>query len=422
MTLRDLMGRGRPRSRSRLSPTPATASPRGRCFFAFRGSPVTATSSPRRGRTGRRGARDASARSTWACRRWSSTTCAPRWAPRPPASTATPPRSSTWSASPARTARRRPPSSSATCSRPPGRQTGLLGTVKRVVGGVEEEVERTTPEAIDLQATFRRMLDAGDTAVAMEVSSHALELGRVAGIRFAVKLFTNLTQDHLDFHGTMEAYFAAKRRLFDEPGVAVVNVDDEHGRRIASEVDAVTFGIESATPTTARARSSSTSRARASCSTRPDGPLELDSPLPGLFNVLNVAGAIAAVRSLGVGRDLARGLPARARSLRARGRGPGLRRARGLRAHARLARERAAHRARAHQRAPARGVRRRRRPRPQQAAAHGPRRARAGRPRARDLRQPAQRGAGGDHRPGHGGRRPGGRARRRPPPRDRAAR
>ena len=109
---------------------------------------------------------------------------------------------------------------------------------------MEEEVERTTPEAIDLQATFRRMLDAGDTAVAMEVSSHAIELGRVAGIRFAVKLFTNLTQDHLDFHGTMEAYYAAKRRLFDEPGVAVVNIDDEHGRRIASEVDAVTFGIE----------------------------------------------------------------------------------------------------------------------------------------------------------------------------------
>src|SRR6187455_441729 len=102
-----------------------------------------------------------------------------------------------------------------------GRQTGLLGTVKRVVGGVEEDVERTTPEAIDLQATFRRMLDSGDTAVAMEVSSHALELGRVAGIRFACRVFTNLTQDHLDFHETMEAYFLAKRRLFDGPGLSV---------------------------------------------------------------------------------------------------------------------------------------------------------------------------------------------------------
>src|SRR5680860_1538802 len=84
-----------------------------------------------------------------------------------------------------------------------GIQTGLLGTVKQVVGGVEEPVERTTPEAIELQGTFARMLAAGDAACAMEVSSHALELGRARGIRFAAKAFTNLTQDHLDFHGTM---------------------------------------------------------------------------------------------------------------------------------------------------------------------------------------------------------------------------
>src|ERR671934_2110643 len=81
-----------------------------------------------------------------------------------------------------------------------GVQCGLLGTVKRVVGGVTEDVERTTPEAIDLQGTFRRMLDAGDGACAMEVSSHALALERAAGVRFAVAAFTNLTQDHLDFH------------------------------------------------------------------------------------------------------------------------------------------------------------------------------------------------------------------------------
>ena len=95
-----------------------------------------------------------------------------------------------------------------------GTRTGLLGTVKRVVGGVEEEVERTTPEAIDLQRTFRRMLDGGDAACAMEVSSHALALERTAGVRFAVAVFTNLTQDHLDFHADMEEYFLAKRGLF----------------------------------------------------------------------------------------------------------------------------------------------------------------------------------------------------------------
>jgi UDP-N-acetylmuramoyl-L-alanyl-D-glutamate--2,6-diaminopimelate ligase len=180
-----------------------------------------------------------------------------------------------------------------------GRQTGLLGTVKRVVGGIEEDVERTTPEAIDLQETFRRMLDGGDRAVAMEVSSHALELGRVAGIRFACRVFTNLTQDHLDFHETMEAYFAAKRRLFEESGPAVVNVDDEYGRRIAAEVDAVTFGIENDADYRARDIDFDVNGSRFTLET-PDGELRIESPLAGLFNVQNLLGAIAAVRSLGV--------------------------------------------------------------------------------------------------------------------------
>ena len=190
-----------------------------------------------------------------------------------------------------------------------GRQTGLLGTVKRVVGGVEEEVERTTPEAIDLQATFRAMLDRGDRACAMEVSSHALELGRVAGIRFACRIFTNLTQDHLDFHETMEAYFAAKRRLFEETGLSVVNIDDEYGRRIAAEVDCVTFGVEREADYRARDVEFDLMGSRFVCET-PEGDLELRSPLPGLFNVQNVLGAVAAARSLGVpGETIAAALP-----------------------------------------------------------------------------------------------------------------
>src|SRR5215213_6953276 len=180
-----------------------------------------------------------------------------------------------------------------------GRQTGLLGTVKRVVGGMEEEVERTTPEAIDLQETFRRMRDGGDRAVAMEVSSHALELGRVAGIRFACRVFTNLTQDHLDFHETMDAYFAAKRKLFEEPGLSVVNVDDEYGRRLAGEVGAVTFGIEHDADYRARDIEFDVMGSRFQLES-PDGELRIDSPLPGLFNVQNVLGAVAVVRSLGV--------------------------------------------------------------------------------------------------------------------------
>jgi UDP-N-acetylmuramoyl-L-alanyl-D-glutamate--2,6-diaminopimelate ligase len=128
-----------------------------------------------------------------------------------------------------------------------GISCGLLGTVKQVVAGVEEEVERTTPEAIDLQATFGRMLDGGDSACVMEVSSHALVLQRADAIHFQVALFTNLTQDHLDFHADMEAYFAAKRRLFEAgPGIAIVNVDDTYGRRLAAEFESVTFSAEGA--------------------------------------------------------------------------------------------------------------------------------------------------------------------------------
>jgi len=190
-----------------------------------------------------------------------------------------------------------------------GLQCGLLGTVKRVVGGVEEEVERTTPEAIDLQATFRRMLDDGDRACAMEVSSHALELGRASGIRFACRVFTNLTQDHLDFHETMEAYFLSKRRLFEGRGHCVVNVDDEYGRRIAAELDCVTFGIENPADYRASDVRFDLMGSRFRCHT-PDGELELALPLPGLFNVQNALGALAAARLLGVDAEtIAAALP-----------------------------------------------------------------------------------------------------------------
>src|SRR5436190_364464 len=125
-----------------------------------------------------------------------------------------------------------------------GTQCGLIGTVKYVIGGHEEEATRTSPEALDLQRAFRAMLDAGDRACAMEVSSHALELRRTSGIEWACRVFTNLTQDHLDFHKTMEEYFLAKRRLFvDGDAPSLVNVDDPYGARLAEQVDAMTYGI-----------------------------------------------------------------------------------------------------------------------------------------------------------------------------------
>jgi UDP-N-acetylmuramoyl-L-alanyl-D-glutamate--2,6-diaminopimelate ligase len=181
-----------------------------------------------------------------------------------------------------------------------GERTGLLGTVKSVVGGAEHEVARTTPEAIDLQAAFAAMRDAGDTHCVMEVSSHALALGRADAIHWAAAIFTNLTQDHLDFHPTMEDYFAAKRRLFAAgPRVAVVNVDDPWGARLARElegVELVTISIDAAGADLRATQISSDF----SGSTFRAGGLELRSPLPGRFNVYNVLGAVAAARALGV--------------------------------------------------------------------------------------------------------------------------
>jgi len=185
-------------------------------------------------------------------------------------------------------------------------QTGLLGTVKQVVGGAEEPVVHTTPEAIDLQATFRRMVDGGDTACVMEVSSHALELGRAAGIHFACRVFTNLTQDHLDFHADMEAYFLAKRRLFDGPGPAIVNVDDDYGRRLAAELDApTTYALDTDADYRARDVRFDVSGARFTAET-PDGPLAVATPLPGLFNVSNALAALATARTLGVDAETCR--------------------------------------------------------------------------------------------------------------------
>jgi UDP-N-acetylmuramoyl-L-alanyl-D-glutamate--2,6-diaminopimelate ligase len=163
-----------------------------------------------------------------------------------------------------------------------------------------ESVERTTPEAVDLQATFRRMIEGGDEACAMEVSSHALELGRTAGIRFACRVFTNLTQDHLNFHQTMEGYYAAKRRLFEQPGPAVINVDDPYGRRLAGEVEGVSFGIES-DDADLRAVDVHFDVSGASFTVEtPDGALRLTTRLPGLFNVQNALAALGAGRALGV--------------------------------------------------------------------------------------------------------------------------
>jgi UDP-N-acetylmuramoyl-L-alanyl-D-glutamate--2,6-diaminopimelate ligase len=179
-----------------------------------------------------------------------------------------------------------------------GLHCGLLGTVKSVVGGVEHEVVRTTPEAFDLQRTFRAMLDAGDVACAMEISSHALELKRADGVQVRAAVFTNLNQDHLDFHPTMEDYFQAKRLLFASPLTSerIVNADDPYGRRLIEEFDGtITFGIEAE----ADYRAVDVSLDGSFTAVTPDGSFAARVPLPGRFNVSNALAAWAAARALG---------------------------------------------------------------------------------------------------------------------------
>ena len=113
-----------------------------------------------------------------------------------------------------------------------GAKVGLIGTMSNLIGDEEIPTERTTPESFELQGLFARMRDAGCTHVVMEVSSHALTLDRVGGVRFDVAAFTNLTEDHLDFHKTMDAYCDAKAELFARCGKAVINVDDNYAPRM----------------------------------------------------------------------------------------------------------------------------------------------------------------------------------------------
>ena len=174
-----------------------------------------------------------------------------------------------------------------------GRRPGLLGTVEARIGGERRGVQRTTPEAIDLQRLFREMLDVGDRSCAMEASSHASELHRLDRVRFAALVFTNLSQDHLDFHGDMESYFQAKRRLFLEGGPqAAVNVGDPYGRRLAEELpDALTFGFAD------------------DAEIGPQALAGIDVKLRGRFNMENALGALAAGRLLGIADDaIARGI------------------------------------------------------------------------------------------------------------------
>jgi UDP-N-acetylmuramoyl-L-alanyl-D-glutamate--2,6-diaminopimelate ligase len=182
-----------------------------------------------------------------------------------------------------------------------GLATGVLGTIQYVVGGETRAASQTTPEAPELQAMLAEMVARGVGGVAMEVSSHALALSRVDGVAFDVGVFTNLTQDHLDFHGTLDEYRRAKRRLFEllarsgkRPRTAVINADDPSGRAMVEglDVDVLTYGRAAGAGVRASRATSALDGIDMRVET-PRGPVRVTSPLIGEHNVSNLLAAVA---------------------------------------------------------------------------------------------------------------------------------
>ncbi|MDD3193083.1 MAG: UDP-N-acetylmuramoyl-L-alanyl-D-glutamate--2,6-diaminopimelate ligase [Oscillospiraceae bacterium] len=183
-----------------------------------------------------------------------------------------------------------------------GKKVGLIGTIHNEIGDMVLPAKNTTPDPGELHVLFMRMAQAGCEYVVMEASSHALDQKRLSGCRFAVGVFTNLTQDHLDYHITMEAYYQAKKKLFDLSDAAVVNLDDAYGRRLAKELSCPvrTFSIwDDAADFTARDIRPAVDRNRFTVV----GESQIgrvDFPMPGEFSVANAMAAGIAALTLGM--------------------------------------------------------------------------------------------------------------------------
>lgn len=181
-----------------------------------------------------------------------------------------------------------------------GIATGCIGTLGAHFGAIDRPLANTTPLALELQGLLADMRDGGAEAVALEASSHALATGRVADVRFAVGVLTNVTRDHLDFHGSLEAYARAKRMLFELSVERVFNLDDDYGSRFASEFAGGPRGVRTyGMSAQAWVRAADVASDAAGSTFRLDG-LPVRLPLPGRFNVSNALAAIAVARTLGV--------------------------------------------------------------------------------------------------------------------------
>ncbi len=191
-----------------------------------------------------------------------------------------------------------------------GLSVGVIGTINYRFGGHSWDNPVTTPESVDLQQILERMRRAGITHVVMEVSSHGLDLYRIHGCRIDLAVFTNLSQDHLDYHGTMEAYWQAKRRLFSDyllpDGLAVINIDDDHGRLLAESesISRLTCSQNDPTAAVLVEQASLTAGGIRALLRTPVGTIDLDSPLVGHHNLQNLACAVGVACGLKLSADV----------------------------------------------------------------------------------------------------------------------
>jgi UDP-N-acetylmuramoyl-L-alanyl-D-glutamate--2,6-diaminopimelate ligase len=193
--------------------------------------------------------------------------------------------------------------------------SAMFGTIQHRVGEQAAAAHHTTPEAADIQRMLAEALAAGCHSAVMEVSSHAIELHRADALKFAVAVFSNLTRDHLDYHQTMESYFAAKAKLFNgtldpQLGASVINVDDEYGRRLMASARGrrITYGF-SPEADVRTDRFDLSPRGLAYTATTPAGQIDITSPLVGRFHVYNTLAAIGAGLALGASLEaIARGI------------------------------------------------------------------------------------------------------------------
>lgn len=187
------------------------------------------------------------------------------------------------------------------------RKTALIGTIYNIIGENQEEAKRTTPESMDLQKMFYEMKKQSITDCIMEVSSHSLELKRVFGVDFKVGIFTNLTQDHLDFHKDMESYFKAKMKLFEKSEYCVINIDDAYGKRATEmfkDKNIITYGIDNEADITATEIKIDSNGTEFKLKYK-NQEKNIKLHLPGKFNVYNALGCIGAAIALGVSMDTA---------------------------------------------------------------------------------------------------------------------